>query len=143
MPPRGRPVYVSPEDLDRIRAWEDLGFTEPMKTPDSTLIFVAPQKAQEIHKDQVDCMGCLSHCRFSNWKDHDDYQTGKKPDPRSFCIQKSLQDIVHNNFERGNPMDNQLMFSGHNAFKFATDPLYAGGHIPTVKELVAAIMAGN
>ena len=89
-------------------------------------------------EDQVDCMGCLSHCRFSNWKDHDDYSTGKKADPRSYCIQKTLQDIAH-----GGSIENNLMFSGHNAYKFADDPFYANGFIPTVKQLVDRIMTGE
>ena len=84
-------------------------------------------------------MGCLSHCKFSNWKDHDDYSTGKKADPRSFCIQKTLQDIAHG----VGPIDDQLMFSGHNAYKFGTDPFYKNGFIPTVKELVDRIMQGD
>ena len=136
--PRKRPVYVSAEDKARIRDWEGLGYTEAMKTPDSTLIFVTPEQAQQIHQDQVDCMGCLSHCRFSNWKDHDDYTTGKKADPRSFCIQKTLQNIVN-----GAPVDGELMFSGHNGYKFADDPFYDGGFVPTVKELVERIRTGR
>lgn len=136
--PRKRSVFITPEDKAQVDEWEKEGFTEAMKTPDGTLIFVAPEKAQEIHTDQVECMGCLSHCRFSNWKDHDDYSTGKKADPRSFCIQKSLQNILH----RGD-VDRELMFSGHNAYKFAADPLYAGGNVPTVQELVDSIMSGK
>ena len=136
--PRKRPHYVTPEDLERANGWIALGFSDAMKTPDDTLMFVSPEKAAEIHQDQVDCMGCLSHCRFSNWKDHDDYTTGKKADPRSFCIQKTLQEIV-----RGGPMDHNLMFSGHNAYKFAQDPYYSNGFVPTVGELVARIMTGN
>lgn len=135
--PRKRPHYVTPEDLEKINGWAQLGFTEAMKTPEDTFIFVTPEKAQEILTDQVECMGCLSHCRFSNWKDHDDYTTGKKADPRSFCIQKTLQDIV-----RGGPLDHNLMFSGHNAYKFATDPFYSNGFVPTVGELVDRIMTG-
>ncbi len=135
--PRKRPHYVTPEDFEKINQWIGLGFTEAMKTPDDTFIFVTPDKAAEIHTDQVECMGCLSHCRFSNWKDHDDYTTGKKADPRSFCIQKTLQDIV-----RGGSIDNNLMFSGHNAYKFATDPFYSNGFVPTVKQLVDRIMTG-
>lgn len=135
--PRKRPHYVTPEDLEKINSWVALGFTEAMKTPDDTFIFVAPEKAAEIHQDQVDCMGCLSHCRFSNWKDHDDYTTGKKADPRSFCIQKTLQDIV-----RGGSTEHNLMFSGHNAYKFAQDPFYSNGFVPTIKELVDRIMTG-
>ena len=135
--PRKRPHFVTPEDMEKINQWTSLGFTEALKTPDDTFIFVAPEKAEEIHTDQVECQGCLSHCRFSNWKDHDDFTTGKKADPRSFCIQKSLQNIA-----RGGSIDNNLMFSGHNAYKFAQDPFYSNGFVPTVGELVERIMQG-
>ncbi len=143
LPPRGRPVYVEPDDLARVSAWQAEGYTLPMKTPDNTLMFVTPEKADEILLDQINCMGCLSHCRFSNWKDHDDYNTGKKADPRSFCIQKALQDIVHYNTGRGDPLEHQLMFAGHNAFRFASDPFYKDGFIPTVQQLVDRIMEGK
>lgn len=136
--PRKRPIYITPDDKEKVDSWESLGFSEAMKTPDDTLIFVTPEKAAEIHKDQVDCMGCLSHCRFSNWKDHDDFTTGKKADPRSFCIQKTLQDIV-----RGGDPNHNLMFAGHNAYKFAQDPYYSNGFVPSVKELVDRIMTGH
>ncbi len=134
---RGRPVYVQAEDKRKAEQWIEAGFSEILKTPDSSLIFVTPEKGDEIHTDQVECMGCLSHCRFSNWKDHDDYMTGKKADPRSFCIQKTLQYIVH-----GAPIDKQLMFSGHNAYRFGSDPFYNDGFIPTMKELVERIRTG-
>lgn len=140
---RQRNVYVSPDDMANIRQWQEAGYDEALKTPDSTLIFVTKPKAQEIAKDQRDCMGCLSHCAFSNWKDHDDYKTGKKTDPRSFCIQKSLQDIIQHNTERGDPTEHQLMFSGHNAYRFATDSFYKDGFIPTTKQLVDRIMTGK
>ncbi len=143
LPPRGREVFISVEAEAKIRNWADLGYDYPMKTPDNTLIFVSKEKAQEIHQDQVDCMGCLSHCRFSNWKDHDNFTTGKMADPRSFCIQKSLQMIIHDDGSRGDPTEWQLMFSGHNAYKFADDPFYADGFIPTVKQLVDRIMTGE
>lgn len=135
--PRGRPVYINPSDLDKINQWKMEGFDEPMKTPDSTLIFVTSQKAKEILEDQINCMGCLSHCRFSNWKDHDNYSTDKKVDPRSFCIQKTLQNIAHSS-----EIENDLMFSGHNAYRFATDDFYKNGFIPTVKELVQRMKEG-
>lgn len=137
LPPRGREVFVTEEGKAQAEAWMAAGYTETMKTPDETLIFVTPEKGAEIHKDQVDCMGCLSHCGFSNWKDHDDFTTGRKPDPRSFCIQKTLQNISH-----GGDVEHELMFSGHNAYRFATDPFYANGNIPTIKQLVDRIMTG-
>lgn len=135
---RGRPVYVKAEDKTKADTWIAAGHNEPLKTPDSTLIFVSKERAAEIHKDQTDCMGCLSHCRFSNWKDHDDFTTGKRVEPRSFCIQKTLQDVAH-----GADIDNELTFSGHNAFKFQNDPWYGNGYVPTVGELVERILSGN
>lgn len=134
---RGRPVYLKSADKSVAADYITQGFTEAMKTPDETLIFVTPDKGHQIHVDQIECMGCLSHCRFSNWKDKDDFTTGKKADPRSFCIQKTLQDIAH-----GAGVDNELMFSGHNAYRFASDPYYAGGFIPTVGQLVDRMMTG-
>lgn len=136
--PRKRPHYVTPDDAANIAKWEAAGFTEAMKTPDETMIFVGPERAAKIHKDQVECMGCLSHCRFSNWKDHDDFTTGKKADPRSFCIQKTLQSIVQTG-----DVNNELMFSGHNAYKFGEDAFYNNGFVPTVQQLVDRIMTGN
>jgi NAD(P)H-dependent flavin oxidoreductase YrpB (nitropropane dioxygenase family) len=141
--PRKRPVFLTESDLERVRAWEAAGFTEAMRTPDSTLIFVTPEKAREIVHDQISCMGCLSQCRFSNWSQHGpDYSTGRKADPRSFCIQKTLQNIAHN---RNSPevIENNLMFSGHNGYRFATDPFYSNGFIPTVRQLVERILTGR
>ena len=111
-----------------------------MKTPDDTVIFVTKNKSEQIIQDQIDCMGCLSQCRFSNWsQDPDaDYSNGKKADPRSFCIQKTLQDV-----RLGKDIENQLMFAGHNAYRFAKDPFYANGNIPTIAQLVDRIMTGK
>ncbi|MBL6936180.1 MAG: nitronate monooxygenase, partial [Alphaproteobacteria bacterium] len=93
---------------------------------------------QEIRVDQVNCMGCLSSCRFSNWAQNEAGTTGKKADPRSFCIQKTLQAIAH-----GDPVDNELMFSGHNAYRFAQDPFYSNNFVPTVRQLVERIATGD
>lgn len=137
--PRKRIVHVAPADLPRIAAFEAAGFTEAMRTPDDTLIFVTPAKGREILKDQVDCMGCLSHCRFSNWSHHEpDLSTGKKADPRSFCIQKTLQDIAHDG-----ALEENLVFAGHNAYRFGSDPFYSNGFVPTAKQLVERIMTGR
>jgi NAD(P)H-dependent flavin oxidoreductase YrpB (nitropropane dioxygenase family) len=136
----GHGVWISSEDNVRVQQWLAQGFTQPMRTPDQTLIFVTPAKAREIRRDQANCMGCLSHCQFSNWRDHGDHTTGRPSDPRSFCIQKTLQDIAHGT---GDPVDNQLMFAGHNVYKFRQDPFYANGFIPSVKELVQRILTGH
>lgn len=136
----GRGVFVSPEDLSRIEGWMTAGFRQPMRTPDDTLVFLTPESARQVRRDQADCMGCLSHCRFSNWKDAGDYNTGKPTDPRSFCIQKTLQEVAHG---RGEPLENQLAFSGHNAYRFGLDPFYANGFVPSVRELVQRILSGQ
>ncbi|HEV2264175.1 MAG TPA: nitronate monooxygenase [Stellaceae bacterium] len=135
---RKRIVYVTPHDRERALAWITQGFTEALRTPDSTLIFVTPPKAFEIRNDQISCMGCLSACLFSNWAQNEEGTTGKKADPRSFCIQKTLQNIAHSE-----DVEFQLMFSGHNAYRFAADPFYSNGFIPTVRELVERLQTGN
>jgi NAD(P)H-dependent flavin oxidoreductase YrpB (nitropropane dioxygenase family) len=141
--PRKRIVYLTPADLERARGWEQQGFTETLRTPDSTLIFVTPEQAKEIIADQIACMGCLSACRFSNWSQNEaEHSTGKKADPRSFCIQKTLQSIAHESDE-AEAVERNLMFSGHNAFRFASDPFYSNGFIPTVKQLVERILTGR
>lgn len=141
--PRKRAVFVTPGDLQRARLWEAAGFTEALRTPDSTLIFVTPERAREIVADQVACMGCLSQCRFSNWAQAEaGHSTGKKADPRSFCIQKTLQQIAHESDEP-DALERNLMFSGHNAFRFASDPFYSNGFVPSVRQLVERILTGR
>ena len=137
---RGRNVYIKSADKIKVDEWIKKGFSESMKTPDETLMFVDKSKAQQILTDQINCMGCLSQCRFSNWSDKEEmeYTTGRKADPRSFCIQKTLQDV-----RLGTDIENQLMFSGHSAYRFATDEFYANDFIPTIKELVDRIMIGK
>src|SRR5208282_5578903 len=136
--PRGRVVYLTALDKARADAWVAQGYSEALKTPDSTIILVTPEKAREIRTDQINCMGCLSACLFSNWAQNEPYSTGRKADPRSFCIQKTLQHISH-----GGDVESQLMFAGHNAYRFAQDPFYANGFIPTVRQLVERILTGD
>jgi NAD(P)H-dependent flavin oxidoreductase YrpB (nitropropane dioxygenase family) len=135
---RGRLVYLTAVDRTRAEAWVRQGFTEALRTPDSTLIFVTQRKALEIRNDQINCMGCLSACLFSNWAQNEAGTTGRKADPRSYCIQKTLQAISHSD-----DIETELMFAGHNAYRFAEDPFYANGFIPTVRELVARIQTGD
>ena len=135
---RGRPVYLTAADKARADGWIARGFSEPLKTPDSTLVFVTPKKSEEIRIDQQSCMGCLSSCRFSNWAENEDGTTGKLADPRSFCIQKTLQSIGH-----GGDVETNLMFAGHNAYRFATDPFYENGFVPSVRQLVDRILTGD
>jgi hypothetical protein len=135
---KGNIVYVTQGDLIRANKWIHQGFTSIMRTPDQTLIFVVPEKQAQIRQHQIECMGCLSQCRFSNWATNEKNSTGRKADPRSFCIQKTLQDIAH-----GGDLEHNLMFSGHNCFNFARDPFYSNGFIPTVKELFERILTGD
>jgi nitronate monooxygenase len=141
--PRKRLVYLTLHDVVAAERWVAGGFTEALRTPDSTLVFVTPESARQIQADQVACMGCLSQCRFSNWSQHDaGHTTGKKADPRSFCIQKTLQDVRRTD-QTDEAIEHQLMFSGHNGYRFASDPFYSNGFIPTVKELVERILTGR
>lgn len=135
---RGPAYYLTAGDIVDAVEWVAAGFTEAMKTPDQTLVFVTPDQAKIIRRDQAECMGCLSQCAFSNWADNEKNSNGRKADPRSYCIQKTLQDVVH-----GDTVDDQLMFAGHNAYRFAQDPFYSNGFIPSVKQLVERILTGR
>jgi hypothetical protein len=136
--PRGRTVYLTAQDKVSAERWVAEGFTEALRTPDATLIFVTPQKAIEIRTDQIACMGCLSACQFSNWAQNEVRSTGRKADPRSYCIQKTLQAIRHSD-----DVECQLMFAGHNAYRFASDPFYTNGYVPSVRELVERLQTGD
>jgi len=135
---KGKNFWVTRNDLLRAREWVGLGFTNALKTPDNTLVFVTQEEQGIIRKDQKDCMGCLSQCSFSSWADSETNSTGRLADPRSFCIQKTLQDIAH-----GGPTDQNLMFAGHAAYNFKRDPFYSNGFVPTVKQLVDRILTGD
>lgn len=139
---KNRKFYIKAEDKANAEKWISEGQTELLKTPDNTIVFVTEEKAKEILQDQVACIGCLSNCQFSSWCQYNEdkgYNSGKLPDPRSFCIQKSLQNIR----TPGVNPESELVFAGSNAPRFATDPLYANGYIPTIKELVDTIMQGK
>jgi NAD(P)H-dependent flavin oxidoreductase YrpB (nitropropane dioxygenase family) len=135
---KGKSFWVTRGDLQRARAWYGQGFTSALKTPDNTLVFVTPEGMKAIRKDQAECMGCLSQCAFSSWADTEGNSTGRLADPRSFCIQKTLQDIAH-----GGPVDQNLMFAGQGASRFKQDPFYSNGFVPTVKQLVDRILTGD
>lgn len=130
--------YVRGADVEKIQAWQAEGYQKAMKTPEDSLIFVTADKCAEIRKDQADCVGCLSQCRFSSWADNEKNSTGRLADPRSFCIQKTLEDVAHEG-----SIDNNLVFAGHNAFRFGSDPFYSNGFVPTVKQLVDRIITGD
>jgi nitronate monooxygenase len=135
---RGKRYYVTRDDLLRAREWNGHGYTMALKTPDNTLVFETPEQVKIVRKDQADCMGCLSQCQFSSWADNETNTTGRLADPRSFCIQKTLQDIAH-----GGDPEHNLMFAGHSAYRFAEDPFYSNGFVPTVKQLVERIQTGD
>ncbi len=136
--PRSPMHYVTLADRVRALRWMDDGFDQTLKTPDHTLIFVTKERAKEIRRDQAECMGCLSACQFSDWADNEANSTGRKADPRSFCIQKTLMNIGHDG-----DIDHNLMFAGHNAYRFASDPFYSNGYVPTVRELIERLCTGD
>lgn len=135
---KGKNFWVTKGDLLRARGWFGAGFTDALKTPDNTLVFVTAADKAMIRKDQSDCMGCLSQCAFSSWMDSETNSTGRLADPRSFCIQKTLQEIAH-----GGCTEQNLMFAGHGAYNFKRDPFYSNGFVPTVKQLVDRILTGD
>lgn len=129
--------YIRKQDLTIAEEQAKNGKNCLSVTPDGTLIFLSADEKMQDMEDIKDCCGCLSACKFSAWSSHGG-TTGKLPDLRSFCIRKSLMEVGH----KGNILDN-ILFSGKNAFKFKTDPLFSKGKWPSIKELIDTIKSGN
>ncbi len=130
-------VYIKSQDMSHVINQRELGYSIIKETPDSTLVFLTPTEWVEMQKDRAECVGCLSQCQFSSWS-RANGNTGKIPDPRTYCIHKTLMAIGH-----GDDVENNLAFAGHNVYHFGLDPLYANNNIPSVHELFEAILAGK
>ena len=109
-------VYIRPEDAEKANRQINAGLTEIKETPDNTVVFMTPEDWKQMKADRAACVGCLSQCQFSTWSKANG-TTGRLPDPRSYCI--------------------------HQVYRFATDPLYRNGCIPSVKELIEKIKKGE
>ncbi|MGN0929021.1 MAG: NAD(P)H-dependent flavin oxidoreductase [Alphaproteobacteria bacterium] len=129
-------VFINENDKEKFTQFINAGYDYILKTPSNTLLFVSKEKYESIMDDMKNCVGCLSNCMFSGWTQRENVVI--QPDPRSFCIQKSLQNISHTDDVEGN-----LLFAGQIVHRFKTDPFYKNGtFIPTVKELVEQIKTG-
>ena len=130
-------VFVRADDLAKADNQIKAGYDVLQETPDATIVFVTAEEAKQMKEDRARCLGCLSQCQFSGWsKAHG--TTGKINDPRTYCIHKTLFDVSHD----GEVQDN-LLFAGHQVYRFGQDPLYVNGHIPSTHELIEAIKAGK
>ncbi len=130
-------VYLTEYDLKRANKYQSGKKPHAVRTPDSSLIFLSNEEYDKIKQDRADCVGCLSACAFSGWSQANGH-LDRLPDSRSFCINKTLTAIAH-----GESIDNNLMFAGHLAYRFGTDPMYKNGYIPTVEELIDALLSGK
>lgn len=132
-------LYITASDKERADGYMGAGRTVPLKTADGQIVFVTPKNQKDIQHARANCMGCISHCLFSGFSQTSpDLSTGKLPDPRYFCIQDTLCRAAH-----GYPAEDELIFVGDNATRFATDPLFKDGSLPTVKEFIARLLTGD
>ena len=129
-----RTVYIKPEDAEKADNQINAGLSVIQETPDQTVVFMSQEDYKKMKQDRAECVGCLSQCQFSTWS-RANGTTGKLPDPRTYCIHKTLYEVGH-----GGSVKDHLLFAGHQVYRFATDPLYRNG-IPTVKELIEKIKA--
>ncbi len=129
-------LYIKSEDAEKANNQISAGYTEVKETPDSTIVFLTPDEWKQMKVDRANCVGCLSQCQFSTWSQAKG-STGRLPDPRSYCIHKTLYEVGH-----GGSVKDHLLFAGHQVYRFATDPLYRNG-IPSVKELIEKIKKGE
>lgn len=131
-----RTVYIKPEDASKAENQIKAGLNVIQETPDETIVFMSEEDYKKMKQDRAECVGCLSQCQFSTWS-RTNGTTGKIPDPRTYCIHKTLYEVGH-----GGSVKDHLLFAGHQVYRFATDPLYRNG-IPTVKELIEKIKTGE
>lgn len=131
-------VYITADNAQKIKDYEQQGLTSIRRTPDNTIVFLTNEEDNRFKTEVAECIGCLSSCNYSAWSERGNGTTGKIPDPRSFCIHKTLIDISH-----GGDVEKNVMFSGHNGYRFGEDPFYKNGFIPTVAELVERIKTGK
>lgn len=135
----GIKIFIRGEDVENVSGWLADGHNKISKTPDDTALFITREKFNELKNDVGDCCGCLSQCQFSCWCQNTAGNTTEKvPDFRKFCIQKALQNAIHNG-----EVEKRLYFAGSEAYRFATDPLYKNGYVPTIKELVDNLLDGR
>ena len=134
-----RKIYVADANKARADEYFKNGRTVILRVPDNQIVFVTPTDNEKIQKARVNCMGCISQCLFSGWSQSGaNNSTGKEPDSRYFCIQEKLYRIAH-----GFAPEHELMFAGANAVRFATDPFFKDGRLPTVKEFIARLLTGD
>jgi len=121
--PRGRTVYLTAHDKKSAEGWVAVGFTEALRTPDSTLDFRDPtRKALEIRTDQIGCMGCLKRLPVLELgAERRAFERERRADPRSYCIQKTLQAIRHSD-----DVECQLMFCGSQCLSLRLGPVLYG-----------------
>ena len=131
-----RTIFIKAEDAEKAINQINAGLTEIKETPDNTVVFISPEDWKQMKEDRANCVGCLSQCQFSTWSQASG-TTGRLPDPRSYCIHKTLYEVGH-----GGSVKDHLLFAGHQVYRFATDPLYRNG-IPSVKELIEKIKTGE
>ena len=128
--------YIRPADASKAEQQLSSGLTEIQETPDGTIVFMTKEDLKQMKADRAACVGCLSQCQFSTWSQANG-TTGRLPDPRSYCIHKTLYEVGH-----GGSIKDNLLFAGHQVYRFATDPLYRDG-VPSVKELIERIKKGE
>ncbi|MDR0449475.1 MAG: nitronate monooxygenase [Rickettsiales bacterium] len=129
--------FLDAQDMEKISEWKSRGFSAALPTPDNTFVFETPDAARVIAAQQEACAGCLAACKFSGWNSFEpDAELPR--DPRSFCIKNTLQAAAHTG-----ATDNNLVFAGHSAYKFATDPLFSNDKRPTIHEFLDEVKKGG
>lgn len=140
-PKTSKKFFIANYDLNNVNTWMNNGFNRIVQTPDNTILFMSDLELLDAKEDMKNCCGCLSQCRFSTWSQYEkenNYTTGKLPDYRSFCIQKALQYA-----KSGTDPKQELHFAGSIAYRFSEDPMYKNGYIPTIAELIEALIDGK
>ena len=142
--PRKRTVYLTPPDLARVTEWEAQGFTEALRTPDShaDLRHTRERRGKSWPTRSPAWAASASAGSPTGRRSSPSSATARRRTRAASASRRRCRPIAHDS-DRDEVMEHNLMFSGHNGFRFGSDPFYSNGFIPTVRQLFDRILTGR
>ena len=136
---RGRWLYVRPEDLARVEAWIAEGYSQAMKTPGRHADLRQPRERDRDPPRPDQLHGLPVGLQVQQLG----VQRGATPPASRPIRARSASRRRCTRSPTARDVRTQLMFAGHNVYKFRDDPFYSNGFIPTVRQLVERIATGD
>ena len=58
--------FIEEKEKANVEKWLKAGYTEALRTPDETIVFVTQETEREIHTDMKNCIGCLKNSSITS-----------------------------------------------------------------------------